>query len=192
MEFFGRFGIDRQLDEESEFLAHRLAENDGWRELGAGRNVGHLRGIWFLHAIDQNLGGAADLDSADELLGNKHADFHISRREEDDDRLAGIDPIAFAVERVRNKRRLLGKLFFFRKVPLGPLQSGLLGEEVLLGGADLVGAGAELGGDERGLELGDALFVFVAGGAGKIEVALRSDICGEEFFLPVEFDFRES
>jgi hypothetical protein len=132
------------------------------------------------------------LDSAEELLRNEYADFYIPRREQDDNRLRSIDPIARTVERVRDESRLLGELFFLGKIPLGPLQGGLLGEEVLLGGADLVGTGAKLGGDESGLELGNALFALISRGAGEVEVALRGDICSEEFFLPIEFDVSKS
>ena len=80
------------------------------------------------------------------------------------------------------------ELLFLGEIPLRRLQGGLLGEEVLLGGTDLVFAGAEFCRDERRFELGHALDGFITLGAGDIQIALRGDIGGEELLLALEFD----
>ena len=60
----------------------------------------------------------AGMNRADPRLGHKGAHLDVLRRQQRDDRVAGGDPFALAVERVENQAGLRRGLLLCVKIPL--------------------------------------------------------------------------
>ena len=146
MKVGGGGGVENGLDHEDQFAAAFLAVDDGGSVFGLGRDEGDFAGQRLRQAIHGDADRIAGMNGADAGFGHEGADFDVFRRKERDDRPAGGDPFARAVERVKYKAGGGRGLAFLRQVPVGAVQGGLQGADGGGGGGDLVFAGTGLRG----------------------------------------------